>query len=283
MQAGFKEYIQEAFNARPLGMWVPPNWVALGVFGLLGAITPGFWVLGAGLELGYLYFLASHPRFQNLVKARIQSQLQKKQYRKLNDWIGKLEPEGQKRYQALEQRCRNILELLSNTETTIPLSTQGEGLRRLLWIFLRLLLTRQSIVRALQESQMQKTETLDERIKRLEDKLKNQTLNEDLRKSLSAQLDILHQRQDKQRVAKENLAFLDAELIRIQEQVELLREQAVLSTGPEVVSQRIDQIANTLGDTTQWIQEQQRIYGNVEDLLSEPPPLTLTPAERESE
>jgi len=100
---------------------------------------------------------------------------------------------------------------------------------------------------------------------------------------LTAQLDILHQRQDKQRVAKENLAFLDAELIRIQEQVELLREQAVLSTGPEVVSQRIDQIANTLGDTTQWIQEQQRIYGNVEDLLSEPPPLTLTPAERESE
>ena len=33
---------------------VAPNWIGLGAFALLGAINPGFWVLGAGLELGYL-------------------------------------------------------------------------------------------------------------------------------------------------------------------------------------------------------------------------------------
>ena len=39
--------------------------------------------------------------------------------------------------------------------------------------------------------------------------------------------------------------------------------------------QRIDQIAATLGGTTQWIKEQQQIYGKVDDLLEEPPPLPL--------
>jgi len=60
--------------------------------------------------------------------------------------------------------------------------------------------------------------------------------------------------------------------------VELIREQAVLATNPETVSQRIDQITTTLGGTTQWIQDQQKIYGAVEDLLMEPPPITMAAA-----
>ena len=70
--------------------------------------------------------------------------------------------------------------------------------------------------------------------------------------------------------------FLDAELMRIQEQVELIREQAALSTDPELLSQRIDQIAATLGGTAQWIRDQQQVYGAMEDLLAEPPPLRRT-------
>ena len=56
---GFFDFITAAFNARPFGMFVAPNWIGLGAFGLLGLMDPGFWVLGAGLELGYLLDLAS--------------------------------------------------------------------------------------------------------------------------------------------------------------------------------------------------------------------------------
>ncbi len=55
--------------------------------------------------------------------------------------------------------------------------------------------------------------------------------------------------------------------------VELIREQAALSTDPELLSQRIDEIAATLGGTGQWIRDQQQVYGAMEDLLTEPPPL----------
>jgi chromosome segregation ATPase len=125
--------------------------------------------------------------------------------------------------------------------------------------------------------------SLDARAARLEKDIQNATLSDDLRKSFSSQLEILQQRISKQQEARAKLAFLEAELTRIQEQVELIREQAVLSADPEAVSQRIDQIAATLGGTTQWIHEQQRIYGKVEDLLAEGPPVMLDMPAKESQ
>jgi uncharacterized protein YicC (UPF0701 family) len=111
-------------------------------------------------------------------------------------------------------------------------------------------------------------------MKALQEQLE-QPLSEELKKSLSGQIEILQQRLEKRREGKQKLAFLDAELMRIQEQVELIREQSVLSADPDTLSQRIDQITTTLGGTNQWIRDQQKIYGAVEDLMAEPPPLRL--------
>jgi len=116
---------------------------------------------------------------------------------------------------------------------------------------------------------------LEERIGALQARL-NESLSDELKKSLTGQIEILQQRLEKRREAKQKLAFLDAELMRIQEQVELVREQAVLMADPETLSQRIDQITTTLGSTTQWISDQQKIYGAVEDLMAEPPPVQMT-------
>jgi hypothetical protein len=61
--------------------------------------------------------------------------------------------------------------------------------------------------------------------------------------------------------------------MRIQEQVELVREQPFSPPIETVSSASIDHPA--LGGTSQWISEQQKIYGAVEDLLAEPPPLAV--------
>lgn len=283
MQAGIKDYIYEAFNARPLGMLIPPNWIGLGFFGVLGFLFPGFWVLGAGLELGYLLMLSNNPRFQRVIKARILYRTQREQYSKLQELVDQLDEDQQQRYYDLENRCRGILGQFTIANDSVAASAQGEGLRRLLWIFLRLLLTRQMILRSLQESLGHGSKSIDLRINELEGKINARTLGENLRKSFQSQVDILRQRKEKQQEAREKLVFLEAELVRIQEQVELLREQTVISTGTDVVSNRIDTIAETLGDTTRWIKEQQEIYGGVADLLEEPPPLTATPMERQSQ
>jgi hypothetical protein len=272
------DYIRKAFNARPIGMFVPPNWIGLGVFAFLGALNPGFWVIGLGLELGYLWVLGTNKRFQRFVEASQQLQVQQDWLTRINARIQQLGKDDQDRYRALEGRCRSILEQQLRFQEPSPgLQAEEEGLSRLLGVYLRLLLTRQAISRILREPNGEKNEStgLEERIANLQSKL-NEQLTDDLRKSLCAQIEILQQRMERRREAKEKLAFLDAELMRIQEQVELVREQAVLSADPGVLSKRIDEVTATLGGTTQWISDQQKIYGAVEDLMSEPPPLQIT-------
>lgn len=285
MKVGLWDYIRAAFSARPIGMFVPPNWIGVGAFALLGLLDPGFLLLGAGLELSYLLWLAHHPRFQRFVRGSQMADARKQLNDRLTGMVGSLGGDDQRRYRALEQRCQMILKQQGGDATSsADLQSQGEGLGRLLWMYLRLLLTRQSILHILRESSasVDGTEPLPVRIARLEAELKKESLGAELRKSLAGQLEILQQRLQSQKEARQKLQFLEAELTRIQEQIELIREQAVFSTDPAAVSQRIDQIAASLGETGQWIREQQQIYGKVEDLLTEPPPIPLPQAAKEN-
>ena len=279
MKPTFWDYIGKAFSARPSNMFVPPNWIGIGAFAFLGLLNPGFWIIGAGCELAYLGWLGTHPRFQKLVDGGRMLDEQRNWQQRRAELTRQLPPEDQQLYRTLESRCRGILEQQAKASTLSPgTDEQGAGLGKLVWIYLRLLLTRESIRKIIRESSKSPDEEtqMDGRIGKLQEQLKDTNLSEDLRKSLGGQIEILQMRVAKKREAVEKLAFLDAELTRIQEQVELLREQAVLATDPETVSQRIDQVTTTLGGTNQWIQDQQKIYGAMEDLLADPPPLSVS-------
>src|SRR6476660_2570479 len=106
MKASLGDYIRQAFNARPLGMFIPPNWIGLGAFGLLGLINPGFWVIGAGLELGYWFVLSTNARFQNVVNGSQMLQEQRQRQSQLRAQVSGLSIDDRKRYEQLEQRCQ---------------------------------------------------------------------------------------------------------------------------------------------------------------------------------
>jgi hypothetical protein len=276
------DYLRAAFNARPFGMFVPPNWIGLGAFALLGMANPGFWVLGLGLELGYLAVLATNPRFQRTVHAARLSSSDTDWQRKIGGLVAHLDPADRRLYETLLGRCRAILDQqLHGGVIPHGLDSQSEGLGRLLWMYLRLLVARQAIRRVLADAE--RGESISTRLKILDAQIEKADLSEDLRRSLNSQAEILRQRLAQQTEGRQKLAFLDAELTRIQEQAELIREQAALSTDPEILSQRIDEIGATLGGTSQWIRDQQKVYGAMEDLLSEPPPLATSIRVRESQ
>src|SRR5438874_3420355 len=109
MKVGFGQYIRAAFNARPAGMFVPPNWVMLGLFGFLGFIEPGLWAIGAGLEMGYLYVMAMNPRFQRTVVGSQLLENRQEQISKQRGLIAQLNPDDQEMYFNLERRCQAIL------------------------------------------------------------------------------------------------------------------------------------------------------------------------------
>ncbi len=285
MKLGLWSYIKAAFNARPIGMFVPPNWIGLACIGLAGwalgpDALPGVLLIGAGIELAYLFGLSTSKRFQRVVDGSARLEARQEWQKKLADIVAQLDPEDRERYIALQRRCYTIIEQQRQNGETPELATQGEGLSKLLWIYLRLMRTRQSILRIIRESidlDRGRGEPLDRRMKRLDTEVQSPSLNDDLRRSLEGQLEILQQRMEKRRETRDKLAFLDAELVRIEEQVELLREQAVMSNTPHAVSERIDHIAATLGDTQQWVRDQQRVLGTVDELLNEPPPMVVAP------
>src|SRR5262249_14065353 len=196
-----------------------------------------------------------------------------------------------RRYQRLATRCQGVLEQQFGRSTESPgFTMQSESLGKLTWMFLRLLVTRQAILRVVsaatgaatvvrmsdypQAPPGERTEDLQRRPAELQRRLADSTLHDPLRQSIQGQADLLSQRLKRRAEAERKLAFLDAELQRIEEQIELIREQAVLSTDPETFSHRIDEIGATLSGTADWVAEQQRTLGAMDDLLSEPPSLT---------
>jgi hypothetical protein len=279
---GFMEYVAAAFSARPLGMFVAPNWVGLAAFGLLGLTNPGFWILGAGLELGYLLTLATNPRFQRAIASRPVSTARAEWNDRIQRLMGRLDESDRVRYSALSERCRSIIDLQTHgADVPDGLEAQADGLGRLSWMFLRLLVARRTIWSVLGAGG--DGEALEKRLATLQRQAADESLGADLRRSLAGQVEILGQRIEQRVEAQRKLAYIEAELTRIEEQVELIREQAALSADPEVLSRRIDEIAATLGGTGQWIRDQQQVYGAMEDLLTEPPPLGADVRARESQ
>jgi hypothetical protein len=272
-----------AFSARPIGMFVAPNWVGLAAFGLLGLTNPGFWVLGAGLELGYLLTLATNPRFQRVVASRPLTAANAEWNTRIRSLTGRLAASDRSRYDALSERCRSIIDLQTNSGADVPhgIEAQADGLGRLSWMFLRLLVARRAIWTVLGDGE--NGAALEKKVTALERQARDESLAADLRRSLSGQIEILGQRIEQRDEAQRKLAYIDAELTRIEQQVELIREQAALSTDPELLSQRIDEITATLGTTGQWIRDQQKVYGAMEDLLTEPPPLAPDARARETQ
>ena len=268
---GFFRFVSAAFSARPFGMFVPPNWLALAATGLLGLAEPGIWVLGAGLELGYLLLLASNERFQRTVAPVTVTT-------PADDWTARtcrallqLSEADRRRYQQVAERCRSIIELQVKDSVggAIAMEAQHESLARLAWLYLRLLVGRHTIRKV--QAEAGPAADLPAALTALDARLGDDTLTAELRRSLEGQAEILRQRIEHRKEAARQVAFIESELVRIEQQVELIREQAALSTDPTTLSSRIDEITATLGGTSQWIRDQQQMFGAMEDLLSEPP------------
>jgi hypothetical protein len=283
MKPTFWGYLKAAFNARPFGMFVAPNWIGLAAFGLLGLTNPGFWLVGAGVELAYLLGLTTNTRFQRAVAARASAGTAQQWKDRLDSMVRRLSDTDQARYVAFVARCRSILDQFAQQDPSgSGVDVQSENLSKLIWVYLRLLIARRAMSRVLKEPTLGETRELETRLAEVRRRLESPELAEDLRRSLTSQAEILEQRVVQRREGREKLDFLEAELLRIQEQVELLREQAALSANAEGMSARLDEITGSLGGASKWISDQQKLYGSLDDLLEEPPPALARATLREA-
>lgn len=114
---------------------------------------------------------------------------------------------------------------------------------------------------------------LEQEITYLERQSGNESIAPDLKRSLEGKLLIVRKRLENLSQGEQKLRYVDAELSRIEQQVELLREQAVLSRDSQSMASEIDLVQSSLGDTADWIKEQRSLFGELESLTEEAPPL----------
>jgi hypothetical protein len=253
---GKPSYLWAAFNARPLGMPIPPNWFGLAAFGLLGTIVnPGFLLVGAGLEIAYLYWLSRNRRFRNAVDAGVdRGDPAEQRYR---DLLGQLSGAQLQRPPQVEERAADIMQTLAGSPL---MASHTDSVEQLVWLHLRLLVARSAVIRVV-DGAAQDRATLASQATQIQQRLAEPSLSPELRRSLEQQKTVIDARQEAHASAARRLEHIDAELQRIDQQIALIREQTLLATDEERIASSLDALASSFNESSRWLASQRDLLG----------------------
>ena len=267
-------YLAKAFNARPLGMPIPPNWFGIATFGLLGAlINPGLWLIGLGVEGFYLWWLSRNERFRATVDAEAGFSDTTSRYENM---LANLDSPAQAHQYEIEREAAEIVGLLQRSTGH---ESQIGDVRQMAWLHLKLLAARNSFAEVVAAADRERR-ALDEQEKRCRDRLADSDTDEELRRSREQQLQVLKARQDAHRDARRRRELVDAELTRLRQQVSLVREQALLATDENNMGQSLDALSASLNEANRWLRDQHELFGSLDSFTDEPPPADLLASKR---
>ena len=191
--------------------------------------------------------------------------------------------EARKRFEQLHARCVEMRTLAvgvrgaSGREAGSAEEIRTPGLDRLLWLFLRLLMSKNALDRFLQ------TMSSEEVIARLEQLRKDfaaaqqpaagqPASDERIARSLQDSIAMAELRLDNYERAKKNAQFVTIELDRMEGKIQALAEMAVNRQDPDLLSSQVDSAAESMRQTEKAVSELQHLTG-LADELQDPPPI----------
>lgn len=274
-KAGLFRYLKEAFLFRWNLLIFGGAAAAAVISGRPDVALP---LVAAG-EIAYLAGLTSLPRFQaaidakarneargSLASQRADAQSESGARQKLVDVLGSLEPERRNRFLRLRARCVEMQRIATAVRgETHDASGASHELRapaldRLLWVFLRLLLSQQAIERFLRATVgaaiAKNLEQLQVRQRDAEKKGDERMLRSIVDAIATAEL-----RKDNHEKARGNAEFISLELDRIEQKIQALTEMAISHQNPDELSVQVDAVADGMAQTEQTIRELQAITG----------------------
>jgi hypothetical protein len=276
--AGLKDYLKEAFFFR---------WNLLFFLGGIAgaAIAPltdvTFPLVFAG-ELAYLAALTSLPRFRAAIDARVHSAQgttapPPTAAPSLVVMLAGLPGEARKRFEQLHARCVEMRTLAvgvrgaSGREAGSAEEIRTPGLDRLLWLFLRLLMSKNALDRFLQTMSSEEVSTRLEQLRK-DVAAVQQAGDERIVRSLQDSIAMAELRLDNYERAKKNAQFVSIELDRIEGKIQALAEIAVNRQDPDLLSSQVDSAAESMRQTEKAVTELQHLTG-LADELQDPPPI----------
>ena len=281
-RAGLFRYLKEAFMFR----W---NLLLLGGASAAAIMTGHADIalpLVAAAEVTYLAGLATLPRFQGAIDAKasyeqrglggVKPQPDQGNARdRILEVLRTLTEERRSRFLRLRARCVEMQRIANavrgethDDSNTAELRTPA--LDRLLWVFLRLLLSEQAIARFLQAADEKGIEhtlaDLDDKIARRNTALPEaERAGDRILRSLQDSRSTAEMRKDNLAKAKSNAEFVATELDRLENKIAAVTEMSVGHTDPDVMSGKIDAIAEGISQTEATIRELQNITGMTAD------------------
>ena len=279
-KAGFWRYIKEAFLYR----W---NLLFFGGAVTAAAISPVPDIalpLVAAAELTYLGGLVTLPRFQAAIDAKARAEARAAggtgaptvdARERLMDVLRGLGDERRNRFLRLRARCVEMQRLANavrgdtRDDSGASAELRAPALDRLLWVFLRLLLSEQALerfLRAADGAQLEKNlADLETRRKAAEARGDDRIL-----RSLTDSLATAQLRVDNYHKAKSNAEFISVELDRIENKIQALTEMAISHQDPDQISAQVDAVAEGMSQTEDTIRQLQAITGMSADAEATP-------------
>lgn len=270
------DYLKAAFHLKTpiagLGH-LPLNKLFFFGLAVFGIVNLGFLALAVGLETAYLLILADNPRFRKWVQAGRMAEVQGELSNRQSLYFAQIPPAARERYRALETCCNAIIQRAESASGPDGgREIRAGGLNQLLWIFLRLLVTQANIQRVLNQTPRAKVE---KEIADLQRQMAGKNEDSAVYRSLKGTCDIQQRRLENLLKAEENLQITEAELQRIEKQIDLISEETTVSGSPDLLSVRLDGIMDSLQGTTRWMSEHSELFQGVGDaaLKSDLPPM----------
>lgn len=270
--AGLGEYLKRAFlfrwNVLLFGGGVAASLLSPWPDAALALMTAG--------ELVYLTGLVSSNRFRQAIDAAVYKEQRiapaAPQQRSLQDLVSGLSRQSQMRFEVLRSRClemRTIAQRVRGSSDPNPGEDMNTvALDRLLWVFLKLLVSQEALVRFLERTDVTEIRTRLEEARRQLDA--HRAGDERIVRSLADSVAVQEMRLDNYDKAQQNEAFVRIELDRIEAKIQAITETAVNRQDPNFLSSQIDSVSESMQTTEKAISELQQITGLV-DQLQEPP------------
>jgi hypothetical protein len=273
--AGMVEYLKRAFLYR----WNLLLFLSGAAAAVLSPWPDALLPLLLAAEFAYLGGLVSRPKFRDAIDAQVYKEAQQSATRQsagaggesLLEIVNSLTPTSRQRFEALRQRCLEMKSIARGVVSKSAPSSEDmstPALDRLLWIFLRLLVSQEGLDRFLHSTN---DGEIRSRIEEVKSKLNSAAAQEErFKHSLEDSVAAQELRLQNYKKAGDNAEFVRVELDRIEAKIQALVESSVNRQDPNMLSSQIEGVTQSMQSTEAAIRELQQITGVV-DQLQEPP------------
>lgn len=215
-------------------------------------------------EVGYLSLVAWNPRYRAIVDAEQTHQgaqvERKKAQRRLNELLGLLSRERSVRFYEIKKRCETLRSSFVGADVTLTAVAREQlsSVDKLLWVYLKLLHTEQTLERFLgsvSDRELEAEINMTQRHLEILPPPGTDAMEDKKRATLDDTLQTLQARRDNVVRAQKNYEFVELELSRIEHKLTGIVELAVNRQDPASLTAEVGAVAESVRATEDTIGE----------------------------